>query len=900
MAATDFDLHEWTTKLGAESFSRYVPIIDEITTSEDEHIGYIIEGGYLGTTWLCNPATGYSEKTLQALDSLFKRTYPEGTFIQFSLVASDDLNQPLEDYLAIRGGRNRHPSKLNMDLMGEYMVDFYKALSETSIPSRDMDGVPLRMFEVWVSLKVPIKKAMPTDDEVEEYQDSLEQFESSLDQIFGRSFRMRPEVLVNRMQMLHNPSTNAIWRKGPAGKNSQGSYRPTQPVRNQYLENGTEVKFQKNHIEIINADGASRFIRSVSVKEYPDTVYQGALHMLTSDWLHGNDGAIPGNFMMTLTIEMSPKAVGKMYSKRRVAAKQIGEGPWARWISALKYNLQDFEYYEHYIEKEKAQHCRFHLNFQIWAKSEKEAKNHAKKLISRMEGMSWQAGVDSMITQFTWLNSLPLCSSKTVSDFIERFDFVPSNLLKFFVPMVASWRGNAIQKPVLTYFARDGQLLTFNPMVSDSNYNMFITATSGSGKSFTANYLIEALLSTGEHRPINPYKRQGAKPDGGRVFVIDSGKSYIKLTDMLGGQFVEVVPDHTFQYNLDPFKTIEERFIYEEDDDKAPSHRGGLGPQGEMLLSILKLMAFPMGECTSYQLSQMSDILINLWYEKGPESSIDLFAERCSEHPKPEIKIIAEQLGPWRFSKGGLDSWMFNPNKPPIQFEKDFVVLELDGLNGSDKIKAVCIMLCIQRIQQEMFRHDQKDIVKAFILDEAWEFLKENKAVDAQIAQVLQALAKFLESGWRRFRKYGSIGICISQSLKDANESPAGIAMATNSAHLLYLMQNSEELARLNKEGKFLEQDYDLLSSIKTVRPYFSEVMIQTGGAKTIGRLYVPRAKALSYSTAPDEVRKIEEEQARCGGEMWTACQIIAQKEGNDIVANWRKEKCEEDVDDAA
>jgi conjugal transfer ATP-binding protein TraC len=125
--------------------------------------------------------------------------------------------------------------------------------------------------------------------------------------------------------------------------------------------------------------------------------------------------------------------------------------------------------------------------------------------------------------------------------------------------------------------------------------------------------------------------------------------------------------------------------------------------------------------------------------------------------------------------------------------------------------------------------------------------------------------------------------------MKDANESPAGIAMASNSAHLFYLMQNAEELTRLNNDGKFIEQDYLMLRSIRTVRPHFSEVMICSGGMKSVGRLYLPRAKALTYSTAPDEKSKIENMMKEHGIDMFSACQKIAEQEGLDLVGTWRK-----------
>jgi conjugal transfer ATP-binding protein TraC len=883
-------LEQWKTTLGLEKYSSIIPILDEFTGEDGQHAGYILEGGYLGSSWLCPPSSGYGANIISTLDSIFKKKYPEGTVIQFSLVACDDLVTVLDNYKYCRGNRNRFETVIDTEITTDYMVDYYKALADTSIPSRDMEGVPLRNFEVWASIKVPIKKAMPANEEVDDFLDIANNFEGSLQQIFGYCTKMNPEILINRLQMIHNPSPDAVWRRGVVVGGRQGSYKPTQPIRNQLLESGTEVRVgDRDHMVIEAADGTERYIQSVSIKEFPDNVYQGTLHLLTGDWLKGEDGAIPGNFMVNLVVEMSPKKVSKEYSKRRVMAKQIGEGPWARWISSLKYGLQDFEYYEHYLEREKAQHCRFHLNFQMWSDSLKSVKNNSKKLITRMEGYSWSGGVDSMIGRFTWLNCLPMCTTPEVSDFIERFDFLPSNLVKFFVPMVASWAGNAIHRPILTYIARDGQLMTFDPLKSDSNYNIFITATSGAGKSVSANYLVEGILSTGQSRIPDAFGVQQGKPDGGRVFIIDSGRSYVKTTELYAGQFVEVLPDNRFIYNLCPFKSIDESQKDGDDSIQATETNKYLGAQGEMLLNILKLMAFPLGDCDSYQFSQMSVLLMQLWNKKGRESSIDDFADLCATHPRTDIQQISEQLTPWCYTRGGQNSWMFNPNKPPIQFEKDLVVLELDGLNGSDQLKAVCIMLCIQRIQQEMFRHDQLHIVKAFFLDEAWEFLKENKGVDEQTRQVLQTLAKFLESGWRRFRKYGSFGVCISQSMKDANESPAGIAMASNSAHLFYLMQNAEELTRLNNDGKFIEQDYLMLRSIRTVRPHFSEVMICSGGMKSVGRLYLPRAKALTYSTAPDEKSKIENMMKEHGIDMFSACQKIAEQEGLDLVGTWRK-----------
>jgi conjugal transfer ATP-binding protein TraC len=880
--------------MSAKKFSENIHVIDNFTSEDGSHLGYIIDGGFLGNTFLCPPLSGASMKLLTSLDSLFRREYKENSFLQIALVASDDIIEQLNAFHSIRGQRMKDKGELDMDEQGTYTAKYLQRLSQTTLPGPNMDGVPLRHFEVWVTIKNPIKKQLPTKKEVAEFVEQSNQLKETLTGLMGYAVSAEPEYFTHRMQMLHTPSQNAVWRKGVYSKKGQGCYRPTQPIKQQYLENGTTLDVTPSSLIIKNADNAEKHIKSVSIQEYADIVNFGDIHETVVDWLHGKS-ALQGNFIINLNVEFAKSKIQKAYSARRTVAKQLGEGPWAKWVSSLKYGLQDFEYYEHYINREKAQHCRAHLNFQIMASTADKADKYTRNLISRIEARGWKALEDKNIMLLTWLSALPMGPTTHVADFIERYDVLPSNLIKFFVPMMASWRGNTTSNPVVTLVGRDGQLMMFDPFTSETNYNLFITATSGSGKSFFANFLIEGLLSTGttkfdshcESRNEHESNYKGVY-DGGRVFAIDSGRSYVKLSELVGGQFVEVIPNESFMYNLCPFKTIEEKFVdeYDDNDNVVGLERCPIGPQGEMLLNILKLMAFPMGECTSYQFSQMSVIMCQIWKDHGIKGSIDLFAEMCSEHPDKRINEISDQLSPWCRSRGGQHGWMFNQNKPPIQFERSFVVLELDGLNGSDQVKAVAIMLCIQRIQQEMFSHDpeKSSIRKMFLLDEAWELLKDDKGADVLTREVLKTLAKFLESGWRRFRKYNSLGCCISQSIRDATESPAGIAMASNSAHMMYLRQNEEELQAFKAEGRFSNPtDFTLLESVHPNPPYYSEVLIKSNGAQEIGRLYMARAKGLSYSSSPKEKDRINH-LVESGMSLWEACCSMAQSEGREIV----------------
>ena len=64
--------------------------------------------------------------------------------------------------------------------------------------------------------------------------------------------------------------------------------------------------------------------------------------------------------------------------------------------------------------------------------------------------------------------------------------------------------------------SRNGQLMSLSLHDSNTNKNLVIAAESGSGKSFLTNELIFSYLS-----------------EGAQVWVIDAGKSYQKMSEML-------------------------------------------------------------------------------------------------------------------------------------------------------------------------------------------------------------------------------------------------------------------------------------------------------------------------------------------------------------------------------
>ena len=149
--------------------------------------------------------------------------------------------------------------------------------------------------------------------------------------------------------------------------------------------------------------------------------------------------------------------------------------------------------------------------------------------------------------------------------------------------------GRASQRPSLFLPGRRGQIAIWNPFDNpDGNYNVAIAATSGSGKSALTQEYIVALLGA-----------------GGRVWVIDVGRSYEKTCKLLGGEFIEFKSDHPISLNL--FTYIDQM-----DDESL-----------EILKPLLAAMARPQSNVTDEEMT---------FLEKGVKAAWDQKGQKCQHH----------------------------------------------------------------------------------------------------------------------------------------------------------------------------------------------------------------------------------------------------------------------------
>ena len=332
-------------------------------------------------------------------------------------------------------------------------------------------------------------------------------------------------------------------------------------------------------------------------------------------------------------------------------------------------------------------------------------------------------------------------------------------------------------------------------------------AASGSGKSFLTNDIITSYISA-----------------GATIWTIDIGRSYEKLCKDIGGDFIEF-GEHS-HICLNPFQIVKN---YHEEAD--------------MLVGIVVSMASMTDKLSDLQYSRLRSLIKLLWDEHGPNLLVDHIAESAIADEDQRVKDLGHQL--YAFTTQGEYGKYFNGDNT-IAFTKNLTVLELEELKGRTHLQAVVLLILIYQIQNAMYL-GVRDKRKILIIDEAWDLLAKGD------------IAKFIETGYRRFRKYNGAAITITQSLNDLYGSPSGIAIAENSANFYLLYQKSETIESIKRQNRLIigEAGYAYLKSVHTVTGAYSEIFFITSFGHGIGRLVVDKYTKLLYSTRPDDIRQI-------------------------------------------
>jgi conjugal transfer ATP-binding protein TraC len=660
----------------------------------------------------------------------------------------------------------------------------------------------VRDFRSIFTVKIPMDNPgyLPKSADIEKIREYRTIFEQTLKSAGFYPTTINPESLLRIYGRLIHWGENAEWRH--SDERVDPVYDPTMPINEQIG--------QYDEIVSIEADGlwlGDKRLRIISPNRLPDQWTLAEMRKFIGDPSNGIRG-INGNFYINLNIYLPDNAAERAaITSERGRINHQAFGPMVRLNPKILLKKDAIDSMDTSLDKG-SRVVKVSLTIGLFADSQKKGQAVLTDALTYLGENKWRTfKEDRYIHWVQFINALPFCADVKAIKFLQRYKRLPSDSCIEIMPVVADWSGTG--NPAMTFVSRSGQLMGMDIFQSSSNYNLCIAAQSGSGKSFLTNDMITSYLSA-----------------GAKCWVLDIGRSYEKLVKTLDGDFIEFKKESDICVN--PFPLITD---YEEEAD--------------MLIGIILAMITMKNETTDYQDSVLRTVLSSLWAIHGKDLTIDILEQQLSESDDIRVRDMATQL--FSFTSRG-EYGRFFAGQPNIRFDKNLTCLELEELKGRKQLQQVVLLILIYQIQQSMYLGSRLQ-KKLLFIDEAWDLLANPN------------FAGFIETGYRRFRKYNGAAVTITQSIEDFYGNSSGQAIMANSANIYLLSQKAEVISRVQESKQLMLGDagFNLLGTVHTEPGRYSEILFYCGERGIgVGRLMVDPYTQLLYSTNPTDVNAID------------------------------------------
>lgn len=796
---TSLQTNVWNACMQRYKFSDFLPYMSY--DSQKEY--YINNDNSFGTVFLCSPRIRMGESTAVAVEEMLGKL-PENMFIQFTLFGSKNIKDLVEYWKYMHLERaDRENNELLFKAI-KNMGEFYYSKTKEGI-SNSM-ATRLKNYYLLVSIK------SNSEEDVISYKHILKNILTS------NNFSpvvAEPEVLKPMLYELFN---------GNHDINNIPNYDRTCYLNRQVIMPTTEMLIKDDELKI---DGRS-FI-SLTPQSFPQEAHIADFGEKLGDYISRalDNNQFKDTFLITASVcALSKKKTARVKGNHSMLLTQKwSENIFRQFAAARKESVSILER----IDNQKEKLYAFDLNVMVSGDNYDEASLNASTIISY-----WNKGGGKAIVldealgihQLNLIASLPMGINKEyMFDITAKYRSMFPDQISQFIPLEADFKLNI---PNLILFSRRAQIAGLDLFVSNSNYNAYLVATSGAGKSVLLNMLA-----------FNSYARND------RIFIIDQDNSFSKLCDTIDGQYLALDPLQPISFN--PFSGLKNNDRESFMDD----------------LNYLSDLIYMLGSSKNQDRALEDEKLIKaktqaimeeLFLSKGNTMEVTDIRDELAKVDDQRFRDFADQLRP--FCKEGIYGKYFNG---PCEFniEKEFIVTEFKGLEGHNDLRDPLIMLLIYHINQLMYMSSDRKSRIQIIIDEAHRFLGKNPKMD-----------DFIEQAYRRARKYDASVIIATQGFddiynaKDGGLSRAGTVIINNSAYKIFMKQTETSVNMLIKSEVFSlsETDKEILRSIMTLKGEYSELFLMTpDDVKLPYRLVMDKYFYYLTTTDPKDKAKIKE-----------------------------------------
>ena len=778
-------------------FSEFLPYI---AYDADGQV-YLNTDDTIGFLWECTPLVYADPSSFDVLRGLFTAATPDKSVLQFILYADPYIKPTMERYQNLR--------TRDMDVIQAATKSVHEFISQGAENGIDnFQKIPVRNFRLFVALKLPFHK----DLNVSDIKDTVYEV---LKGAYLFPEPIAPSDLIYLLMRLFNDHPP-----------DQTHYDDTIPIRKQIILSETPIKTGWDRMEI-----GSRHFRCMTPKAMPERVDGFLFNYLTGDiWgVQSDTNQIRQPFFITVNVVFeSLKA--RLHAKCNFVLQQQAAGSFA---PSLRRKQEEYTWATGEVEKG-TPFVRIMPMVWVIGESEQQTREGVARVKRLWESRGFTMQEDRGIVNLLFLSSLPfgLYNTKNNLNSLDRDFLCDARSASFCLPIQADFKGG--QEPYNLFVGRKGELIGIDLFDKRANnMNALVCAETGSGKSFFINYLVFNYFAA-----------------NGIIRLIDIGGSYKKLCKMFGGVYIEFSKNSKMVIN--PFSNVV-----------------NIKEDVSTIASIILQMTFSATNSlpTETERTLIKNAVYYAYENYGPDSDIDKVYEYLTNFPKyadevldidcrenencvADLRLLASKLA---FnlrsftSQGPYGHWFNGPSTLDISND-EFVVLELEELKKQPELFRIITLQILNYVTQDLYLSDRSR-KRLIIFDEAWQFFKEN-----------DMLRNIIEEGYRRARKYGGSFTVITQSLMDLEMfGSVGDVIRDNSAYKFYLQSPSFEKARSRKIIDYDNFTMRLLKSVKSPKPRYSEIFMDTPVGVGISRLAVDPFSYYLFTSDANDIFKIEE-----------------------------------------
>ena len=480
---------------------------------------------------------------------------------------------------------------------------------------------------------------------------------------------------------------------------------------------------------------------------------------------------------------------------------------------------------------------RVHVNVLAWTSRKEELRELRAELVSAIAGLDGVAHEETVGAAQLWWAGIPGNAGELPDN--ECFDCL-LDTADCFLAMEGNYRSS--NSP---FGVRLGDRLTGRPVNVDidveakrlgliQNFNFFVLASSGAGKSFLMNHLCRSWYDQGMH-----------------IVIVDVGHSYRGLCALVGGQYYEYKENDPMRFN--PFRLgVGEVF----DTEKKES------------LKSLLLALWKRSDENQYRSEYVAlSNVLQCYYEQLTEQPailpcFDTFYEYLRDHYRERLERdgvtikefdVANFLYVVRpYYRGGEFDYLLNSPKTVDLVMERFIVFELDNIRDHPTLLTIVTILLMSVFLDKMRR--LRGVRKLIGIEEAW-----RQIANAGMADNILYWVKTL-------RKHeGKLGL-VSQEVEDIVGSPVIKQAIINNSDCKILLDQSKFRNRFGDIrdllGMTAKQQSEVLSINKGHEPgtFYKDLWIGLGaGHSKVYRLEVSLEEYLVYTTDQKEKLRVEE-----------------------------------------